>query len=300
MAEESPPKMAAGRNDLRSLYPFESRFLDLGGIRYHYLDEGRGKPLVMVHGNPTWSFYYRHLIAEMRERYRVVAPDHIGCGLSDKPQRYDYRLERHVSNLEALVEHLGLENITLVMHDWGGPVAMGYAVRHPGNVKRFVVFNTAAFWLPRIPWFLRLSRLPGFGAAAVRALNLFAAVATVVGCRHRERMTKEVRAGYLYPYDSYANRIAILRFVEDIPVDERHPSFALLRSIEAGLTRFRRHPMIIIWGRRDPVFTDLFLASWQERFPQAVVKRLDDAGHYVVEDAHERIIPWLNEFLERT
>lgn len=291
-------KMGVERNNFRALYPFQSRFLDLGGVRYHYLDEGRGDPVVMLHGNPTWSFYYRRLIMEMREKCRVIAPDHIGCGLSDKPQRYDYRLGRHIANLEALVEHLALKQITLVMHDWGGPVAMGYAVRHPENVRRFVVFNTAAFWLPHIPLFLRLCRLPLLGAVAVRGLNLFAGLATVVGCRHRERMTREVREGYLLPYDSYANRIAILRFVEDIPVAARHPSYRLLQSIEEGLAQFKRHPMIIIWGGRDPVFTDPFLASWQERFPHAIVKRLDDAGHYVLEDAYERIIPWVADFLE--
>lgn len=283
----------------RVLYPFESHFMDLGGVRYHYLDEGHGEPVVMLHGNPTWSFYYRHLIADLRGRYRVVAPDHVGCGLSDKPQEYEYTLERHVANLEALIQRLDLKRITLVMHDWGGPIGMGYAVRYPDRVKRFVLFNTAAFWLPHIPLILRLCRLPLLGTIAVRWLNLFAGLAVIIACRHRERMTREVRAGYLLPYNSYANRIAILRFVQDIPVDSRHPSYRLLQSIEKGLAQFKCHPMIIIWGARDPVFTNPFLESWKERFPDASVKRIDDAGHYVVEDAYERIIPWIEEFLEK-
>lgn len=253
----------------------------------------------MLHGNPTWSFYYRHLIADLRGRYRVIAPDHIGCGLSDKPQKYDYTLKQHIANIEALIQHLGLKRITLVMHDWGGPVGMGYAVRHPDNVRRFVIFNTVAFWSPHIPLILRLSRMPLFGALAIRGLNLFAVLATIVACRHRQRMTKEVRAGYLFPYNSYANRIAHLRFVQDIPVNAKHPSFRLLQSIEDGLVQFKRHPMIILWGARDPVFTDPLLQSWKERFPEASVKQIDDAGHYVVEDAYERIIPWVNEFLEK-
>ena len=291
--------MSALSDSLKALYPFKSHFLDLGGIRYHYLDEGRGEPIVMLHGNPTWSFYYRHLIMDLRSRYRVVAPDHVGCGLSDKPQRYDYTLERHIANLEALMEHLALKKITLVLHDWGGPIGMGYAVRQPENISRLVIFNTAAFWSPEIPYFLRLCRLPLFGPIAIRALNLFAVVAAIVACRHRERMTKEVRAGYLFPYDSYANRVAVLRFVQDIPVNSRHRTYSLLRSIEGGLAQFRRHPMIIIWGGRDPVFTGVLLESWKERFPGAIVKKLDDAGHYVVEDAYERIIPWVSDFLER-
>lgn len=285
-------------DSFKALYPFESHFLDLGELRYHYLDEGDGEPIIMVHGNPTWSFYYRHLIMDLRKQYRVIAPDHIGCGLSDKPQRYDYTLARHIANLEALIERLRLKKITLVLHDWGGPIGMGYAVRHPDRIGRFVILNTVAFWSPHIPLFLRLCRLPIAGPVMIRGLNLFAGVATVVGCRHRERMTEEVRAGYLFPYDSYANRVAVLRFVEDIPVDSTHPTFAVLQSIERGLTSFRRHPMIIMWGGKDPVFTKLLLTGWRERFPHAAVKEIDDAGHYVVEDAYERIIPWIHEFLE--
>jgi haloalkane dehalogenase len=283
---------------LKALYNFKSHFFDLGGIRYHYLDEGQGEPIVMLHGNPSWSFYYRHLISELRKKYRVIALDHVGCGLSDKPQDYDYTLKQHIANLEGLLHALGLDKITLIVHDWGGPIGMGYAVRHPEKVSRFVIFNTAAFWLPHIPWFLRLSALPMFGALAIRGMNLFAIVATVVGCRHRERMTKAVRDAYLLPYDSYANRIAILRFVQDIPFHPQHPSYMLLRSIEEGLAQFKNRPMLILWGGRDPVFTAAFFESWKRRFPGASVRWIDDAGHYVIEDAYERIIPWLNDFLE--
>lgn len=291
--------MIAPPASLKTLYPFESRFLDLGGIRYHYLDEGRGEPIVMLHGNPTWSFYYRRLILALRHNYRVIVPDHVGCGLSDKPQTYGYTLEQHIANLEALMGALGLEKITLVMHDWGGPIGMGYAVRQPAKVRRLVIFNTAAFWLPRIPWFLRLCRLPILGSLVVRRLNLFAISALSVACRRSERMSKEIRGGYLAPYGSYADRVAILRFVQDIPVNARHRTYALLRSIEEGLKQFEGLPVLIIWGGRDPVFTDFFLESWKRRFPRAAVKRVAEAGHYVVEDAHELIIPWLDEFLEK-
>lgn len=283
---------------LAGLYDFESRFLDLGVVRYHYLDEGRGEPIVMLHGNPTWSFYYRRLVADLGNDYRVVAPDHIGCGLSDKPQDYSYTLKQHIANVERLLQHLDLKNVTLVMHDWGGAIGMGYAVRHAGNVKRFVVLNTAAFWDAHLPFLLRLARQPLLGPAAIRRLNLFARLATVLACR-RERMTPEIRNGYLYPYDSYENRVAILRFVQDIPVNARHPSYGLLKEIETGLSQFTNHPMIVIWGAKDPVFTERLLDGWTRRFPAAIVKRLDGAGHYVLEDAYEQIVPWVREFLER-
>src|SRR3989338_8225520 len=166
----------------------------------------------MVHGNPTWSFYYRHLIIELRKEYRVIAPDHIGCGLSDKPQQYEYTLERHIANLEALMEHLALKKITLVLHDWGGPIGMGYAVRHPGHVRRFVIFNTVAFWSPHIPLFLRLCRLPFFGSIAIRGLNLFAVVAARVALRPPGRMTEGGKTGYPFSHRSPSGRPAGFRF----------------------------------------------------------------------------------------
>ncbi len=285
----------------KDLYPFDSNWLDLGGTRYHYVDEGpRDAPaVVMVHGNPTWSFYYRTLIPEISRTHRVIVPDHVGCGLSDKPQEYTYTLNQHIENLEALIAHLGLKNVTLVLHDWGGAIGMGYATRHPDNVARFVIFNTAAFFLPVVPMSLRLARSPVLGELVVRGLNGFAGTAQFLAVSHRERITPQIRAGYLAPYDSWQNRIAIYRFVQDIPLGKNHPSRPTLNDIETKLGLFRNHPMLIIWGAKDFVFTERdFLPEWQRRFPDAQVRVLSDAGHYVVEDAHERILPWVLEFLE--
>jgi pimeloyl-ACP methyl ester carboxylesterase len=284
---------------LRKLYPFDSHYLTLDGLKYHYLDEGTGDPLVMLHGNPTWSFYYRALIAGLRTTHRVIAPDHMGCGLSDKPQDYPYTLEQHITNLEALLDSLKLERITLFLHDWGGAIGMGYALRHPERVKRFVIFNTAAFPASRIPFRINLCKLPIVGALAVRGLNAFAGLAPSMACTKQERMTPDVKAGYLAPYDSYAHRIAILKFVQDIPMSPAHPTYKLVERIGAGLPAFKDRPMLIIWGEQDWCFTTDFLAEWQQRFPQADVHRIPDAGHYVVEDAHEQIIPWVREFFAR-
>lgn len=281
------------------LYPFQSHSIALAGHTYHYLDEGSGEPLVMLHGNPTWSFYYRALIAEFRATHRVIVPDHMGCGLSDKPQAYPYTLAQHIANLEALIEALTLERMTLVLHDWGGAIGMGYALRHPERVTRFVLFNTAAFPSSRIPFRIALCKLPIVGALAVRGLNAFAGLAPLMACAKQERMTPDVKAGYLAPYDSYAHRVAILRFVQDIPMSPAHPTYALVEEIGKGLATFTNRPMLIIWGEQDWCFTTEFLAEWQQRFPNADIHRIPNAGHYVVEDAHEQIIPWMREFLAR-
>lgn len=282
---------------LADLYPFQSRYLDLDGVRMHYVDEGNGPAIVMLHGNPTWSFYYRELIKGLRDKYRVIAPDHIGCGLSDKPQAYRYTLAAHVDNLERLLAHLVVKDVTLLVHDWGGPIGFGWAGRHPDKVRRFAVFNTAAFLEGQMPLAIRAARWPVFGEIAVRWLNLFVRSAPYLACHHWKRMTREVKRAYALPYDRPSHRTAVLRFVRDIPLSAKVPSYDVVRAIEDALPVFRGRPMIIFWGMKDFCFTGRFLESWRVRFPDAVVHRIEDAGHFVVEDAHERILPALRAFL---
>jgi len=285
----------------KRLYPFESHYLDLDGVRYHYLDEGprTAPPVLMLHGNPTWSFYYRTLVPALSERHRVVVPDHVGCGLSDKPQDYAYTLAQHGENVTALVQALGLRDITLVVHDWGGLIGMYYATRHPANIARLVIFNTAAFYQPKLPKRIMMCRIPVLGDVLLRGLNAFARLALPWATARGKRLAPEVKAGYLAPYDSWANRIAILRFVQDIPFERNHVSRKTLDDIEANLYLFDDHPMLIIWGAQDFCFTvEHYLTEWQARFPYAETRVIEDAGHYVVEDAHQRIVPWMLEFID--
>lgn len=281
----------------RPLYPFASRYLAFDGVRYHYLDEGQGDVLLLVHGNPTWSFYWRRLVLALRGRYRLVVPDHVGCGLSDKPADYPYCLARHVENLQRLVQDLDLRRITLLAHDWGGAIGLGAAVDQPERFARLVLFNTAAFRSRRIAWRIRVCRTPVLGRWAVRRLNAFARAALSMAVAHPERITPEVRAGLLAPYDSYAARIAIHRFVLDIPLRPGHPSYSRLQEIEEGLSRLADRPTMLVWGMRDWCFTPHFLERFRQLFPAAAVHRLEDAGHYVIEDAHERVVPLVEQFL---
>jgi haloalkane dehalogenase len=283
------------------LYPFRSHWLTIDGRRCHYLDEGTGPVLLLVHGNPTWSFYWRELVKAFRGRYRVIAPDHIGCGLSDKPsaRAYSYRLARRVDDLGRLVAQLDLRKVTLVAHDWGGAIGMGAAAAAPERFSRFVLMNTAAFRARRCPRRILVGRFPVIGRLAIQGLNLFARAAVRMAVERHERVTPEVRAGLLAPYRSWRDREAIYRFVRDIPLSPRHPSYRTLAEIECGLSRFRQCPVCLIWGMRDWCFPLEFLERFAEVFPQAEVHRLWDAGHYVVEDAHERIVPIVEGFLDR-
>ncbi len=290
---------ALDRRRLGETYPFASNYLELPAGRLHYLDEGpRDAPVLLcLHGNPTWSFYYRDVVRRFSRTHRVVALDHLGCGLSDKPQLWSYTLAAHVENVIALVEALRLDAINLMVHDWGGAIGMGFAVARPERVARLVVLNTGAFPSARMPGLIGLARLPGFGKLMIRGLNAFGRGALLTCIKHRERLTPEVRAGYLGPYSSWSSRVAHLRFVEDIPMSPRHPSWGTLTAIADGLATLRDRPMLLLWGGQDFVFDDAFFAEWRARFPAAEVEYYPDAGHYVLEDAGERILPRLAAFL---
>jgi haloalkane dehalogenase len=281
----------------RDLYPFQSRYLSLGPHRMHYLDEGTGQPLLFVHGNPTWSFYWRNLIAGFLGEARCVAVDHIGCGLSDKPQDYPYTLARRIDDLVQLVEQLDLTGATLLAHDWGGAIGLGTVQRLPERFARIVLFNTGAFPPPFVPWRIAACRWPLLGTFATRGLNAFARAALTMAVEKPERMTADVRAGLLAPYDSWTNRVAVDRFVKDIPFSPRHPTWQMLEQIEAGLDSLRNLPIQLIWGMRDWCFRPECLERFLEHWPQAEVHRLADCGHYVVEDAHEQIVPLVRAFL---
>jgi pimeloyl-ACP methyl ester carboxylesterase len=284
-------------------YPFTSRVLDLDGLAYHYLDEGPrdAPPLLLVHGNPTWSFLWRHAIKAFRGEMRCVAPDHIGCGLSDKPRDYPYRLAAHIENLERLALELDLERITLAVHDWGGPIGLGFAARHPERIARLMVLNTSAFpldgWGGRAPWRLRACRAPLLGDLAVQRLNAFARLAPWLALEDRSVLSREARRGFLAPYSERGARTAALRFVQDIPLSSGHPSYATLCEVERGLELFRRTPLCLIWGERDWCFTPAFRREWQRRFPEASVHRAERAGHWVLEDAREDVLRWMRAFL---
>src|SRR5262245_15351587 len=284
----------------RDLYPFESYFLPFGLHRLHYLDEGRGEPLLFVHGNPTWTFYWRNLILGLRDRYRCIAIDHIGCGLSEKPQNYNYTLQQRINDLFVIVERLDLTTATLLAHDWGGAIGLGVVERVPDRFSRIVLFNTGAFPPPFVPWRIAACRTPLLGPLAVRGFNAFARAALTMAVEKPERMTADVQAGLLAPYDNWNNRVAVDRFVRDIPFSQRHPTWQLLEAVEAGLASLAELPIQVIWGMRDWCFRPECLERFLKYWPQAEVHHLADCGHYVVEDAHERIVPLLKDYLART
>lgn len=281
-------------------FPYSPRLLRCEAGEYAYVDEGAGEPIVCVHGNPTWSFAFRRVIREFSPTRRVLAVDHIGCGRSSKPQDYAYRLAQHIDNFAHFITALDLSRITLVVHDWGGAIGLGAAGRMPERFARLVILNTAAFRSQRIPWRIAVCRWPWLGTLGVRGFNLFARAALSMAVARPEVMTPAVCAGYLAPYDSWANRIATHRFVQDIPLAASHPSYATLLEVEQNLGRLTHLPTQLIWGERDWCFTPWFRKEFERRFPNARSTPLPHAGHYLFEDAPEDLLRVMRAFLDET
>jgi len=284
------------------LFPFKRNFFDRGnGIRMHYVDEGSGAAVVCVHGNPTWSFYYRNVIQALKADFRCIAPDHVGMGLSDKPddEHYAYTLKSRVDDFSKFMGSLHLtEPLTLVVHDWGGMIGFAWAVEHPEKVGKLVVLNTGAFPLPedkKFPRPLALTRTP-LGSLLVRGFNAFSWTATRAAMT-QNKMPREVRRAYTAPYDSWANRIATLRFVQDIPLQPGAPGFDIVKGTADKLHTLAKIPMFIGWGAKDFVFDDAFLRVWQKHFPQAQLQYFANAGHYVLEDAAAELVPRIASFV---
>ena len=289
--------------DIQKEYPFKGKFLEVeGGWRLHYLDEGEGArpPILMLHGNPTWSFFYRKLILALLEEDRCIAPDHIGCGLSDKPPHgsFSYDLSAHIDNLRTLLDRIGIEKVRLVVHDWGGAIGLGAFRNVPELVDRLVILNTAAFLSTRVPKRILLCRFPVVGAFLVRGLNAFAALAARMAVV--KPLPEAVRKGFIYPYSSWANRVAVWRFVRDIPYELKHPTRSLVADIEDKLGGFANTPKLACWGLHDFCFSEHFLDRWRERFPSLQVESFAGAGHYLLEDATDECIPRIVAFLRNS
>lgn len=279
---------------LRELYPFEPKRFETGSGALSYLDEGQGdEAVLMVHGNPTWSFFYRNVVLALRSRVRCIVPDHLGCGLSDKPQDYDYTLHNHVANLGRLLDSLNLRKIHLVVHDWGGPIGLGACLPRHAKLGKVVILNTAAFADTVVPWRIRFCRIPVIGEIAVRGFNGFAWPATWMAVT--KPLPDSVKRGFLFPYDSWANRIATHRFVRDIPRGVGAPNDQALAQIERALPLLRERDVRIVWGGRDFCFNRHYYDRWRTLLPQAACDYLDDAGHYLLEDAPQSALQKISE-----
>jgi haloalkane dehalogenase len=280
----------------QSEYPFSSHMLDLEMGRMHYLDEGQGRPLLMVHGTPTWSFLYRHLVRALAPTYRCIVPDHIGFGLSDKPPAWSYRPEDHARNLRALIEHLDLRDITLIVHDFGGPIGLSYAIEQPENVRSLVLFNT---WM----WSLRgnrsvemASRVMGsaVGRWLYKQFNISPRMLIPSVMGDKSKLTKPVHQHYIRVVPRPADRQGMWVLARELI-----GSSTWYDQLWQQRTCLADKPALLLWGMRDPTFPpNPFLGRWKGLFSQAQVVTFDDAGHFVQEEGGERLLETMRNWLD--
>lgn len=283
-------------------FPFTPHYHSLDSFTMHYVDEGSGDPVVMLHGDPTWGYLYRNFIPSLSQHYRCVVPDHMGMGKSDVPQdRSLYTLHHHIAHLESLLLRLDLYSITLVLHDWGGPVGLGFATRYPQRIKRLVILNTWAFapWptppLPRLTEIIRSEK----GESFVLKRNGYLEPALVGTTHYTKNLTPMVIEAYRAPFPTPESRLAMLCWSRDIPVQEADTSYAEMKRIEQGLFQFTKTPIILIWGMQDPVLSPSVLRLWQHLYPHATTHEIEDASHFLQEDAPERVVGYIQNFLAK-
>ena len=280
-------------------YDFQSNFFKTSTGNIHYLDEGKGEVFVLVHGNPTWSFFYRKLITSLSKKNRVIAIDNLGCGLSQKSQNIkNFSLAQHTNRLTELLEHLKISNANFISHDWGGSITSNYCLMNKQKVHRMIYFNTSAFIYKNIPFRISVFRIPIIGKILLKNFNLF--VRGLLWFGSKKKLSKEVKKGFLYPYQSSSDRVAIDCFVKDIPSLFVHNKETKKRLIEMRQELSKINvPTLFCWGDHDWCFCHKSLKIWKEIFPHAQVKNFP-AGHLLLEDCFTEIDSTIEQFLNET
>jgi len=275
-------------------YPFKNNFFETSVGKMHYVDEGKGEPIIFVHGNPSWSFEFRNLIKEFSKTNRCIAPDHIGFGLSDKPANWSYLPEEQAKNLDNFLESINLKNITLVVGDWGGPIGLSYAINHPEKVKNIIITNTW-LWSAKYDWYYQLfSKFTGgpIGRFLIKKFNFFAnnVFKSIYG--DKTKLTPEIHKHFLMPLDNPKERKGTYVFPKQIIGSSKW-----LKSLWDKHDILGNMNILIAWGMKDIAFRKKELNKWIKSFPKAIVVRYTDAGHFVSEEKANELIDKIKKFL---
>ena len=280
------------------MYPFESRFFTTGdGHQMHYVDEGAGHPVIFVHGNPSWSFEFRHLISGLRSEFRCIAPDHIGFGLSSRSKRRaDHHPAAHAERLDALLDYLDVQDATLFLVDWGGPIGLDFARRHPERVKGLVLANTWCWPVSGDIHFIQFSCMmrSWLGQFLIKRFNAFVNKVMPMAVGDKALLTPDVMLHYRNALPTWDARSACAALPGHIV-----GATDWIRSIWDDRQTFTDKPALLFWGAKDIAFRKKELQRWQSELPDATVNEFDDCGHFLAEEAPARILPVLRAFLSR-
>lgn len=268
-------------------YPFESHYVKLPTGKMHYVDEGKGDPIVMVHGNPGWSFEFRNVIKEMSKTHRCIAPDHIGFGLSDKPFEWDYLPKNHAKNFEIFMDSLNLENITLIVNDWGGPIGLSYALKYPEKIKKLVILNTWMWSVENDPYYQKFSKIMGgsFGKFMIKNFNIFGKMVVKKAVGDKKKLKKKIHKHYYKHLERKKDRRGCYTFPKEIIGSSKW-----LEGLWQQREKINSIPTTIIWGMKDIAFREQELNYWIENWNNPKVIKLQEIGHFPQEEASEKMI----------
>jgi haloalkane dehalogenase len=282
----------------RAAYPFASHWATLPAGRMHYVDEGSGPPIVFVHGTPSWSFEWRALIRGLSGTYRCIAPDHLGFGLSDRPREFPYTPEAHAENFQRFVMQVTPEPFTLVVHDFGGPIALPFCLRHPDRVARLVVLNSWMWSVADDPEFARKARFGGSGIGRLlyRYANFSLRVLMPYAYGDKRRLTPAIHRQYLDRFPDAESRGTVLWPLAAALLGSSQHYDRLWQQRAAFVSR----PSLIVWGLKDRAFPPAFLARWREALPGARVVEIPAAGHWPQEEAPGEVLDAFHSFLAAT
>jgi haloalkane dehalogenase len=278
-------------------YPFKPHFEKINGFNMHYADEGTGEPIVCLHGEPTWSYLYRNFIKELSKANRVIAPDQMGFGKSDIPQDKEYLMKEHVENFTHLLLRLDLENITLVIQDWGGPIGLGFAVDHAERIKRLVIMNTSVGIMneDRKPWYAILEEKGIYKQFIMNIEGLIKG-----GIYQKDNITESMINAYTAPFPSEEYYIGAFAWPKDIPVGDSHPSAPIMSHVRNNLDKLLEKDKILIWGMKDPIFPEKTIEWWHKIYPEIKTFQIQYASHFLQEDSPLEIIKIIKKFLGET
>jgi haloalkane dehalogenase len=278
----------------RNEYPFADHYLELSMGRMHYIDEGQGRPILLVHGTPEWSFGFRHLIKGLSKNFRCIACDHIGFGLSDKPANWSFLPEAHAENLSKLIESLNLEDFTLIVHDYGGPIGLSYAIDHPENIHSLVLMNTWMWSLADDPHFISTQIFTGpFGRFLYEQLSFSARVILPLAMGNPTKLTDRVHRQYLKPWRTPEERHGTWIFAREVI-----GSSSWYDSLWQRRTNLHDKPALILWGMKDFAFRKMELERIKTVFNFVTVQTFENIGHFVTEELGQSLTPIINNFLE--
>ncbi|MCY4412193.1 MAG: alpha/beta fold hydrolase [Caldilineaceae bacterium] len=296
MSQRLPPTRPAWVSD--EIFPFESNFFTTpSGHEMHFVDEGAGEPIVFLHGNPTWSFEFRHLVKDLRSQYRCIAPDHIGFGLSSRSHQHaDYRPEAHASAVAALLDHLDVQDATLYLVDWGGPIGLDFARKHPDRVRRIVITNTWCWPVARDPHYVLFSFFMSsrLGKYLIKRHNMFVNRVLPMAVAQKEILTAQVMAHYRNAQPTPEARAACAAFPGHII-----GATDWLQSLWDDRAAFTAKPALVFWGFKDIAFREKELNRWKAELADIEVHEFKDCGHFLAEEAPDRMLPALHAFMER-